>query len=98
MYLISIRHLLYSECILIQNKYELNAGTIKFGIELPRNGIDILPLRDTSGCHGNYSLYQKLSQIYKNILLVSYFHISHKNLETNMFILKINPVVKCSPI
>ena len=41
-YLISIRHLLYSECILIQNKYELKAGTIKFGIELPRNGMDIL--------------------------------------------------------
>ena len=58
----------------MQNKYELNAGTIIFGIELPSNRMDILPLRGTSGCLGNYSLYQKLSQFSKNILLVPNFH------------------------
>ena len=71
-----IRHLLYSECILIQNKYELNAGTIKFGSELPHSGMDILPLRGTSGCHGNNSLYQKLSKFkkkYHSSVILLYF-------------------------
>ena len=93
----------YSECILIQNKYELNAGTIVFGIELPRNGMDILPLRGTSGCHGNYSLYQKLPNFSKNILLVPNFHISHQKFgkkyvhSKDKFWSK-SPVVKYSPL
>ena len=95
--------MLYSECILIQNKYELNAGTIKLGTELPRNGMDILPLRGTSGCHGNYSLYQKLSQFKKNIILVSYFHISHQKVGNEYVYSKDkfwpkSPVVKYSPV
>ena len=60
-YIVSARNKPYSECFLFQNKCKLNEETNIFGNEQPHNGMDILPLRSTSGCHGNHSLSQKIS-------------------------------------